>query len=210
MNYAIAQNTLPRFAVSGLFALGVTFALFAFMQFLIKSDQTPTIKPTNDFSIEIIGERPESKVKEKPPIPPKPEFKSPPPRPQTPSSSSVEPTQFAISNTPIKIDTGVSNGPTFSQPDTEASPLVRIPPSYPVAAAKDGIEGWVELQFSISPTGQVKDIKVTNAEPKRVFNRAAIKALKKWKYKPKVIDGKALAQPNQSVVLSFELNKAAS
>jgi protein TonB len=85
---------------------------------------------------------------------------------------------------------------------------VRINPKYPTTAARDGIEGWVQLSFNISPTGEVIDAVVLNAEPKRIFNREALRAIKRWKYRPKVIEGVAQLQTDQTVQLDFKLDNS--
>lgn len=86
-------------------------------------------------------------------------------------------------------------------------PIVRIEPKYPIQAARDGKEGWVELAFIINELGGVEDVDVINAEPKRVFDREAKRALRKWKYKPLVENGKPVKQYNMTVRLDFTLNK---
>lgn len=91
--------------------------------------------------------------------------------------------------------------------DGDATPIVRIEPQYPIAAARDGKEGWVQLRFTINELGGVDDVEVIQAEPKRLFDKEAIRALKKWKYKPKIVDGKPLKQPGMTVQLDFTLDK---
>ena len=93
------------------------------------------------------------------------------------------------------------------QRDGEATPIVRIDPKYPPQAARDGREGWVRLSFTINEVGGVDDIEVIEAEPKRVFDREARRALRKWKYKPKIVDGKAVKQTNMFVQLDFKLEQ---
>ena len=95
---------------------------------------------------------------------------------------------------------------TINQPTGDATPIVRINPKYPPVAARDGIEGWVQISFSISPTGEVIDPVIIDAEPKRVFDREAIRAIKRWKYRPKVVEGVAQLQTNQSVQLDFKID----
>ena len=47
---------------------------------------------------------------------------------------------------------------------------------------------------------------VIDAEPKRVFDKEAKRALRKWKYKPKVVDGKAMKQVGLTVRLDFNMD----
>lgn len=61
--------------------------------------------------------------------------------------------------------------------------LVYVPPSYPPEAAIKGLEGWVIVEFTVEPNGQVTRPKVIESSPKRIFDRAAIHAVLKWKFK---------------------------
>jgi protein TonB len=92
--------------------------------------------------------------------------------------------------------------------DGDASPIVRIEPKYPIQAARDGKEGYVILSFTINEVGGVEDVKVIEAQPKRVFDKEARRALRKWKYKPKVVDGKAQRRPGLTVQLDFTMGGA--
>jgi protein TonB len=89
--------------------------------------------------------------------------------------------------------------------DGDATPIVRIDPKYPPEAARDGKEGWVDLSFTINEVGGVEDVEVLEADPKRIFDREAKRALRKWKYRPKVVDGIAQRQPGLRVRLEFSL-----
>lgn len=53
-------------------------------------------------------------------------------------------------------------------------------PKYPPQAQLNGQEGWVDLRFTVAPNGQVEHIEIVNAEPRRVFERAALRAASKW------------------------------
>lgn len=81
--------------------------------------------------------------------------------------------------------------------DSSVIPLVRIQPQYPRRAAMNGTQGEVLLAFTITPTGTVQDVSIVEAKPRGVFERAAKRAILKWKFKPKVIDGKAVSQQAQ-------------
>jgi len=89
--------------------------------------------------------------------------------------------------------------------DGEATPRVRINPSYPDKAARDNIEGYVTLTFDISEMGRPINVAVVDAKPRGVFEKSARRALKKWKYDPKKLDDKAVSQLGQSVTLVFQL-----
>ena len=97
--------------------------------------------------------------------------------------------------------------PSMTTNQGDATPLVRITPKYPVAAARDGKEGWVQLGFTISEIGTVISPYIINSEPKRIFDKEALRALRKWKYKPKMLDGKAVKQTGQSIQLDFKLDQ---
>ena len=100
------------------------------------------------------------------------------------------------------IDIG---SPGALQRDGEATPIVRIEPRYPIQAARDGKEGWVKLSFTINEVGGVEDVEVIEAQPKRIFDREAKRALRKWKYKPKIVEGKPVKQFSMKVQLDFKL-----
>jgi len=51
-------------------------------------------------------------------------------------------------------------------------------------AANRGIEGWVEVEFLVSPEGNVKNISIVKSEPERTFDAATVRAVRKWKFAP--------------------------
>ncbi|WP_068546307.1 energy transducer TonB [Thalassotalea crassostreae] len=68
-------------------------------------------------------------------------------------------------------------------------PIVRVQPNYPEEAYNDGITGVVILRYSITTTGKVEDVQVVESSPKQIFDKAAKKALSKWRYKPSIENG---------------------
>ena len=89
--------------------------------------------------------------------------------------------------------------------DRDVIPLVRINPEYPRRAQSRGVEGWVQFEFTITPAGTVKDLKVIDSEPKGLFEDAATRAITRWKYNPKVEEGRAVERRGIRVVLRFDL-----
>jgi TonB family protein len=65
---------------------------------------------------------------------------------------------------------------------------------YPRQALMSGIEGWVDLDFTISPDGIPGHITVRNSRPRRTFDRAATEALRMWRFEPIVRDGAPIEQ----------------
>src|SRR3990172_1983876 len=91
--------------------------------------------------------------------------------------------------------------------DRDVIPLVRINPDYPPRALSRGIEGWVIVQFTITAEGTVKDAKVVSSEPKGVFDDAAVKAILRWRYNPKVVEGVAVERVGLQTKLIFDLDE---
>jgi periplasmic protein TonB len=91
--------------------------------------------------------------------------------------------------------------------DRDVIPLVRINPDYPQRALQRGLEGWVEVQFTITAIETVKDAKVVNAEPKDTFDDAALKAIARWRYNPKVESGVAVERVGVQTIIRFQLEQ---
>ena len=72
--------------------------------------------------------------------------------------------------------------------------LRRVPAEYPAQALERLISGWVELEFTVAKDGSVKDIEVTAAEPRRVFDSASVAALRRYRYAPVLKDGQPVEQ----------------
>ncbi|MFV7769754.1 TonB family protein [Shewanella marisflavi] len=200
-----------RGIVSLLIGGAVTFALFVFMAFLVGGGAKRADTSTDSPVIEISMDKQDTKVQDKPRVKPKPPTPpEQPPLPDTPppdSSSDID-TNMSFNMSGVvagTASTGFKLGNMMTR-DGDATPIVRIEPQYPIAAARDGKEGWVQLSFTINELGGVDDVEVIDADPKRIFDREAKRALKKWKYKPKIVDGKALKQPGMTVQLDFKLD----
>jgi protein TonB len=109
-----------------------------------------------------------------------------------------------IVDTGMELEKATSLG-TGAGSDRDVVPLVRVDPEYPPRAKQQGIEGWVEIQFTISPVGTVQDPVVIASKPPYVFDRAALRAVRKWRYNPKTEDGVAVARTGIQVRLRFEI-----
>jgi protein TonB len=88
--------------------------------------------------------------------------------------------------------------------DRDPLPLVRVEPQYPQQARQRKLEGWVQVRFTISSAGSVKDAAVVKSS-NSVFERSALQAVGKWKYQPQMQEGKPAEAPDQQVVLRFKM-----
>ncbi len=93
----------------------------------------------------------------------------------------------------------------FNSNDGEYLPIFRAPPIFPRRALERGICGWVELTYTVTSAGTTKDAVVVNSSSK-MFERNAIKAALKYKYKPRQVGGKAVDVPNVGILISFKVD----
>jgi len=180
------------------------------MAFLVSSGDRNKEEQLENIIVEVNTTPPKSAAEQRrrvpPPPPPPPKA---PPKQQAPEPEANNDTGGLNFNMPGVQIAGASTG--LSAPgagigrDGDATPIVRIEPKYPIQAARDGKEGYVILSFTINKIGGVEDVTVIEAQPKRLFDKEAKRALKKWKYKPKVVDGQPLRQPGLTVQLDFSM-----
>ena len=205
-----------RFLVSIVSGVVVALLLFLLMHALIggrdgfqrPEDTGRVVEFVRVRADEIVQTR-ERQVPKKPPPPDKP---PPPPQLQT-QAPQQEVKQVLDIETP-DISVGFTGGPVVAaswqaggnMSDGDIIPIVRIEPTYPRDAAIKGIEGVVTLQLTIMPDGSVGDAKVVAADPPRVFNREAIRAVLRWKFKPRIVDGVAVSR-EATVPIEFKLNQ---
>ena len=70
----------------------------------------------------------------------------------------------------------------------------------PTRAQINGINGSVTMILTVNENGRVRNVSIESFKPSRVFNSEAIKAVKRWQFKPKTIDGVAVVQKGQLLV----------
>lgn len=186
-----------------------TFGLFVFMAYLVNNDQIVVPEPTTTLVVDF------AQLPEERPAAVKEPFKNDPPPAPKPMPQTFEPTVetevqggYHYENPPIKLAGGNTNITLDNNHDGEARPVVRINPKYPISALRDGIEGWVQLRFDINALGAVTNVEVIDAEPKRVFDKAAKQALRKWKYRAKSENGNTVAQKGLTVQLDFNMEQS--
>ena len=90
-----------------------------------------------------------------------------------------------------------AKGDLPQMPEQSLTRLNKLDVQYPTRALQTGVEGWVEIGYSIGPDGSVTNAKVLNAMPAKVFEASATKAVSHLRYQPVVQGGKAIAVGTQ-------------
>ena len=211
------------------FPLAILLAggLFTFMAWMVDngSRQEPESTPPLSFNMIMVEQESEVQRRQRV-VPPKPEAPKPPPQVMPSQSKPTSVSTLPVASiSALGLDTSISgiavSAPKFGKiegtanlgsginvgSNQQAMPLYRVEPRYPARALKQGAEGYVVLQFTIDTQGRSSDISVVEAKPRRLFERDAMRALRKWKYQAKVIDGQAVEQPGQTVKLEFKINQ---
>ncbi len=83
--------------------------------------------------------------------------------------------------------------------------IVTRDPVYPAQALRNGTKGWVELAFTVTANGSVRDIEIVAAEPRGVFDSAASDAVAAWRFRPRVVNGQPVAQ-RSTVTMRFDVD----
>ncbi|MEM1438803.1 MAG: energy transducer TonB [Pseudomonadota bacterium] len=187
----------------------VTSSLLFLMTFLIETGESAVTEPRERQLLDFVRVRQEEVVnreERKPEKPQKPE--TPPPDVPPPPTDDVNPdvSGLSVRAPSINTSTSIAAPGELSYADGEYLPIVRVAPVYPNRALSRGLEGYVDLMFTVTEAGTVKDPVVTYTTSS-LFNRAATQAVLKFKYKPRVVDGKPVEVPGVETRIRFQLEK---
>jgi TonB family protein len=69
-----------------------------------------------------------------------------------------------------------------------------VAPQFPATLRNRIVNGWVEVEFTVRTDGSTADIVVTNSSPRRLYDSSAISAIRQWRYKPVLQNGKPVDQ----------------
>jgi periplasmic protein TonB len=174
-------------------ALVINLLMFTAIELMIGMGRV-RLTPASDFEIanfiRMADESREVRSKRDPKAPEKPQQEMEKEIEQLAASATTGKGTVAFSVSMPDVDIDLSGGIQIAR---ELTPLVRIPADYPIPALMKGIEGFVELRFTVTETGSVANPEVLRADPPGVFERAAMRAVLKWKYQPQLVDGKPTA-----------------
>ena len=191
-----------------LLAAGVTIGLFLVMKVLVTGQEYEIEEELAAIGIDFVRvERDEeSKTKDRAlKRPSKVEPEEPPPPPKL-----TQPNRPNIDKASMSADLGAFDlaGLNLNAPvDGDTLAIVRVLPRYPSRALSRGIEGWVLMEFAIDELGLAVNPVVIESEPPGIFDRAALSAVKRWKYRPMIEDGRPRMRPGVRQLISFEIAK---
>ena len=198
------QRVAPAFLLGML----ITLVLFWLMQTMVLNSHSE-LQPTDSIKmVEFVRLKRDTTLKTRERDLPErkpPEKRPPPPKMKSAQRQRVDtttphidipnldfPTQSARING--SLIRGLQMGGFSGEISSNLVPIFRVPPRYPMRAAQRRVEGWVKVEFTITTLGTVKDTDIVESYPSSIFNRAALRAIAKWKFKPKLIAGRPVEQ----------------
>jgi protein TonB len=200
---------LGRYAFSVAIGVIVTLSLLFIMQLLIATGQAALTKPRDRAKLEFVRIKRNEAVNtediqpEKPPKPPETPPETPPQDmdsvdPNAPTISIPAPTMTA--------ETDIGGPGSMNIAEGDYLPIVRVAPVYPARALSRGLEGYVDMSFTVTTAGTVRD-PIVLFSTSSLFERAATRAVLKFKYKPRVVDGVPVDVPNVKTRITFKIEE---
>jgi protein TonB len=198
---------IARYLFSVAVGVVVTLSLLFVMNILIVTGKQALTKPRDRAKLEFVRVKRNESLNvedftpEKPPKPPETPPETPPQ-----DMDNIDPSAPTINVAAPEVATDANIGGPGGMNIAEGDylPIVRVAPVYPARALSRGLEGYVDLSFTVTSTGTVRDPIVTFSSSS-LFERAAIRAVLKFKYKPRVVDGVPIDVPNVKTRITFKI-----
>ncbi len=198
---------IGRYAFSVVIGVIVTLSLLFVMHLLIVTGKQALTKPRDRANLEFVRVKRNESLNvedftpEKPPKPPETPPETPPQ-----DMDNVDPDAPTINVAPPQVtaETNIGGPGGMNIAEGDYLPIVRVAPVYPARALSRGLEGYVDMAFTVTTTGTVKD-PVVVFSTSSLFERAAIRAVLKFKYKPRVVDGVPVEVPNVKTRITFKI-----
>lgn len=187
----------------------VTLSLLFLMHLLIAYGEEAITKPRARHMLEFVRVKRNENVQtedikpEKPPPPPEV-----PPEVPPQDMDNVDPNAATVNIPPPTVSNDMQIGGPGGMNIAEGDylPIVRVAPVYPARALSRGVEGYVDMGFTVTTAGTVKD-PVVLFSTSSLFDRAATQAVLKFKYKPRVVDGQPVEVPNVKTRITFKIEE---
>ncbi len=199
------RAVVNRYSISTCAAVVITGGLLLVMQYAIQSDETKIDEPPIGDLLTMVRVIEEPEVLQNPRRVVKPPVvdQMPPPIQRMMDFDATGETGLVEITDPDVTVTPTTEG---FQSEGEMLPIMTVPPEYPQREQARGTQGWVIVEFTVDQLGRVQTPQVIDAEPSRVFDRAAIKAVKRYKYKPRVLNGEAVPVTGVRQRIVFQLS----
>lgn len=185
-----------RFAL--VLAVGIFVAMFLtwFMYVLIQSSEMRLDESQRMHMLDFVRLKREEVSQRQEKKPERPQVEEAPPAPATPQSDAAasDVDALGISEMPTSNDMDLNaDGFSFGAGEGEYLPIVKVAPIYPASAASRGIEGYCTVEYTVTTNGSVRDVSVIDDEcSSTAFRRPSVEAARKFKYKPRVVNGEAV------------------
>ena len=195
-----------RYSVAVIAGALITVSLLFTMQYLIAHGQSALTDTGNFHFLDFVRVEREENIARKKPKPKKPPTPDqPPPDMPPPQQDAVNPGSQVIGVAPISASADLSiGGFGLAVSDGDYLPIVKVEPIYPRRAMSRGMSGHVIVEFTVTRTGTVRDPIVVESTSS-IFERAALAAVLKFKYKPRVVDGEAIEVAGVQNKITFVL-----
>ncbi len=196
-----------RYAFSILIGTVVTLSLLFVMQLLIASGKQALTDPRERHKLEFVRVKRNENLNtadltpEKPPKPPETPPETPP---QELDNIDPNAPTINISAPRISADANIGGPGGMNIAEGDYLPIVRVAPVYPTRALTRELEGFVDMSFTVTAAGTVKDPIVLQSTSS-LFERAATRAVLKFKYKPRVVDGVPVEVVGVKTRITFQL-----
>ncbi|MEJ2514302.1 MAG: energy transducer TonB [Gammaproteobacteria bacterium] len=206
--------TLARVGGAALLAALTTFIIFFLMQRLVASGESAFTDEVTGRIVDFVRVKQPEQVEErdrKPDKPPPPEAEPPAPdiQPQlsNPGAAGAGPSLMQVAPPDMGADVSLDPGIGAGAGEGDYLPIVKVAPIYPSRAQARGIEGWVLVEFTVTSAGTTRDPVVVEAEPAGYFEEAAMQAVLKFRYKPRVVNGNPVEVAGVRNLIRFELER---
>lgn len=200
---------IGRYAFSIVIGVLVTLSLLFVMHLLIKFGENALSTPRERYMLEFVRIKrnenlnTEDITPEKPPKPPEVPPEMPPQ-----DLDNIDPNALTVNVPPPAVSSNLNVGGPGSMNIAEGDylPIVRVAPVYPARALSRGVEGYVDMSFTVTSAGTVKD-PIVLFSTSSLFDRAAIRAVLKFKYKPRVVDGQPVEVSGVKTRITFRIEE---
>ena len=200
---------IGRYALSIVIGVVVTLSLLFVMQLLIASGKAALSEPRDRAQLDFVRVTRNENLNTAA-FPPE----TPPPPPEVPPETppqemdNVDPNAPTINIAPpsVSADTNIGGPGGMNIAEGDYLPIVRVAPVYPARALSRGLEGYVDMSFTVTTAGTVRD-PIVLFSTSSMFERAATRAVMKFKYKPRVVDGIPVDVVGVKTRISFQIEE---